>query len=164
VTDGQKWIALFEQLIEAHERLLALAREKKDILIRGDQQALTALTREEWTGIRQIETLEKERLSRVRALAQEKGLSEESLKASDLPHLFPDPSEYRRLKEQVERLARVVNELKQANDLNAQLLRQSLAFVQMTLDLLTEMPSAVQYQEKGMATAGPRRSFFDAKI
>jgi flagellar biosynthesis/type III secretory pathway chaperone len=164
VTDEKQLLAIFDELLQAHEALLSLAQEKKDILIKGELDKLSALTGQEWRWIQRIESLEKERMSHVSTFAREKGMAEESLTARQLPSLLGEPSLSARMKVMIERLTSVLDELKKANELNAQLLRQSLAFVQMTLDLLTDIPNSFQYHERGTTASAPRRSFFDAKV
>jgi flagellar biosynthesis/type III secretory pathway chaperone len=164
VTDEKQLIAIFDELLQAHEALLSLANEKKEILIQGELDKLSVLMGKEWRWIQRIESLEKERMSHVTAIAREKGMAEESLKAHHLPSLLGDPFLSARIKGLIERLTSVLDELKKANDLNAQLLRQSLAFVQLTLDVITDTLTPIQYHEQGTTAAAPRRSFFDAKV
>jgi flagellar biosynthesis/type III secretory pathway chaperone len=164
VTDEKQLLDIFDELLQAHEALLSLVHEKKDILIQGQLDKLSALTVQEWRWIQRIESLEKERISHVSVFAREKGLAEESLTARQLPSLLGDPFLSARMKGLIERLTSVLDELKKANELNAQLLRQSLTFVQMTLDLLTDTSNSIQYHERGTTSSAPRRSFFDAKV
>ncbi|MCY1690117.1 flagellar protein FlgN [Exiguobacterium sp. SL14] len=54
---------LINQLNEAHAQLLALAEEKKQVLIANDMRRLSEIVKEEPRHIKRIEGLEQERLS-----------------------------------------------------------------------------------------------------
>lgn len=99
-------------MLTLHKRLLELAYEKKQLLIRNDMAAFSALVKEEAKLVRQISQKETERLQGTVVLDDE----------------------------EKEELRTVVFELKRKNELNAQLLEQSLRYITWHLDML--MPEA----------------------
>lgn len=161
----EELISLVEKMLQKHEQMLALAGEKKEILIRGDMQALQALTGRELALIKEIEVLEKKRQEMGRELARHRGIPLEQLTARRVEQMAADADQAERMHKVTERLSSVLKKLQEANELNRQLLQQSLAFVQVTLDALTQTPPQTQYQEQGKtAPVSPQRRFFDAKI
>lgn len=165
MTNVEQLVSIVEEMLHEHETLLALAYEKKEILIQGDMKGLEKVTGQELTLIQRIEALEKQRVAWGHQMAQEKGIPFEQLTAGKVAELCQDPALAHRMERITDSFARVMKELERVNDLNGQLLRQSLAFVQMTLDAITETPMVTRYHQQGETVpAAPRRHLFDAKV
>jgi flagellar biosynthesis/type III secretory pathway chaperone len=157
-------LSLFEALLREHQGLLALAEQKKDILVKGDMEALNLLTRDEVGYIHRIERLEKERLEAVRLLAMRAGVSVDEVKPDTLLRFAENEEEAQRIRALVEELRDTLDRLKKLNDLNKQLIEQSLLFVQTTIELLTESPHVPTYgPSHSPYDHGGRTSFFDSK-
>ena len=157
-------IETVEQLIKEHEQLLQLAERKKRVLIDGDMESLQEIVNREVQAIRKVEKLETERMKQGERIAAAYGLKVEELTASKLAAMEPDPQRAARFNLLTGRFVKVMGELSAANDLNGQLIQQSLDLVQRSIDLLTVAPDALTYTGKGDTeqASGPRR-FFDSK-
>ncbi|WNC17838.1 flagellar protein FlgN [Brevibacillus brevis] len=131
---------LLDNLIQLHKALYTLAVQKKDVLIKGNVDELVAITRQEQKLVKGITAAETARLSVVRELTAEKGFTLQDGTLAELIKLTISAEEKRRLTALRNELSRIVFELRDANELNQQLLRQSLSFVNMTLDLITDTP------------------------
>ncbi|NGQ95628.1 flagellar protein FlgN [Brevibacillus sp. SYP-B805] len=155
-----------DNLIHLHQALYTLAAEKKPVLIRGDADALTQITHQEQKLIKAVQTAENTRMELVRELMAERGVTLREGTISELIQSLTSAEEKVRLARYRNDLLEIVTRLRDANDLNQQLLEQSLSFVQMSLDLLTDRPEEdyVYKHPKGL-TGNPfaARSFINQK-
>lgn len=131
---------LLDNLIQLHKALYTLAMQKKEVLVKGDVDELVAITRQEQKLIKGVTAVETARLNAVKELTTEKGLTPQEGTLAELIKLTTSAEEKLRLTSCRNELSRIVTELKEANELNQQLLEQSLSFVNMTLDLITDTP------------------------
>jgi flagellar biosynthesis/type III secretory pathway chaperone len=131
---------VLENLTNLHRALYTLAVEKKEVLIKGDLEALTRITQQEQKLVRAVEANESSRIELVRKLFAEKGASLSEGSLLELIKLWTGAEEKLRLTNYRNELIRIVSELRTANELNQQLLEQSLSFVNHSLDLLTYSP------------------------
>lgn len=132
-----------------HRSLLQLARQKQEAIKQNRIDDLNRIVRDEQKHIHAVAILEKQR----------KNDSEEPL--SDLlPQLSPaDRHAAEALRDET---IAVINELKQTNDLNRELLEQSLQLVHLQLDLLAP-PEAGNYRPDQDEDGPPPSSLFDSK-
>lgn len=131
---------LLDNLIQLHRAMYTLASQKKDVLVKGKIDELVAITRQEQKLIKGVTAAETARQTVVKELSVEKGFALEEGTLAELIKLTTSAEEKVRLTSYRDELTRVVTELRNANDLNQQLLEQSLDFVNMTLDLITDTP------------------------
>lgn len=131
---------LLDNLIQLHKAMYTLSTHKKDVLIKGNVDELVAITRQEQKLIKGVTAAETARLNVVRELTAEKGLTLQEGTLAELIKLTTSAEEKTRLTARRNELNRIVFELRDANELNQQLLKQSLSFVNMTLDLITDTP------------------------
>lgn len=131
---------LLDNLIQLHRAMYTLASQKKDVLVKGEIDELVAITRQEQKLIKGVTAAEMARQTVVKELSVEKGFALQEGTLAELIKLTTSAEEKVRLTSYRDELTRVVTELRNANDLNQQLLEQSLDFVNMTLDLITDTP------------------------
>lgn len=131
---------LLDNLIQLHKALYTLSAQKKDVLIKGNVDELVAITRHEQKLIKGITAAETARIDIVRELSAEKGFALQEGTLAELIKLTTSAEEKTRLTASRNELTRIVAELRGANELNQQLLEQSLSFVNLTLDLITDSP------------------------
>jgi len=131
---------ILENLTHLHRALCTLAMKKKDVLIRNEVDQLVAITQQEQKLIKAVAAAEEARLEAVRALYAEKGMTSGDGTLADLIKLITAAEDKARLTHYRNELIRIVSELREANELNQQLLEQSLSFVNRTLDLITDSP------------------------
>ena len=161
-------IQALEELLDCHNQLLKLAREKQEVLIKGDVPTLSKLTKEEGRLVRKIGKVEQKRQQYVQELVSRYQLSPEEDWTLDrlLEHIPVEEG-----KEQVRTLAQnlrnVIDRLKAQNELNMRLTQDALQMVNYTLELLTARDEEVTYRnpmEQGHPSPqSPARGFFDAK-
>ena len=110
---------LINQLNEAHAHLLALAEEKKQVLIANDMRRLSEIVKEEPVHIKRIEGLEQERLALMGTVTMTEWIATHPEDVDSLRTLL-----------------QTIGQLRQLNTLNAELLEQSLYYLDWHLQLL----------------------------
>ena len=156
-------ITVLEQLLSLHEALLEKSKTKTEVIKVGDVEALKSITNEERKWIKMVNTAQKDLLNHAKDFLEQRSISMDTPTLQDcLPYV--KAQEYQTLTTLQSQLVEKVSLLKKQNDLNQQLLKQSLSFVQLSLDLLTpdidtynyERPDSSQpYEQHG-------RSLFDS--
>ncbi|UFJ43374.1 flagellar protein FlgN [Brevibacillus humidisoli] len=131
---------VLDQLLDLHKALYTLADQKKEVLIKGDVESLMNITKQEGKLLRAVEQAEASRIEMVKRIYEAKGLPLINGTLQDLIKSTTSADEKSRLQHYREELIRIVSELRQANELNQQLLEQSLSFINANLELLTDSP------------------------
>lgn len=129
-----------ENLLNLNKALYTLAIEKKPFLIQGKIDEIVRITHQEQKLIKAVQTTEAIRIELVQEIMTEKGIALREGTISELAKSLTGANDKMKLIHYRDELLRVVTELREANELNQQLLEQSLSFVEMSLDLLTDTP------------------------
>lgn len=162
----QDLIESLEELVGLHNQLLELAHEKKDLIISNDLEQLNGVVNRESRLLRRVQEAEARRLEAMNRYLIGKGYRPNpQITVSDVLKLVFRAEDKERLQQAQKQLLVVMEQLKAANELNQQLIQQSLQFIQFSLDLLAgpEEDEAV-YQHPGHAQATARRSgLFDTR-
>lgn len=160
--EDQLYISL-EKIVKLQKSLYIIASKKKDILKADDIKALGQIMKEELKHIKAIEAVNKEREIIQHQLATKLLIPKEKLTMSEL-------LESDRLKNK-EKLRNIQGELleqtqklKDINELNQQLLQQSLNFVNLNLDMILGQQEFNNYTDRSSEEAeGNKRSLFDSQ-
>jgi len=146
-------ISLLEQMVEAHEELLATARSKKQAIIDNDLNELTKYMMTENRLVKRIGQLESDRgMESTRLMATKGVFSRVPVTQKQLLSIVFDVEERMKLQQLHERLGKVVKELGRVNEANQQLIKQSIEFVQFSLDVIL-MPEDESYTYKNPTNA-----------
>ncbi|MGC5324888.1 flagellar protein FlgN [Brevibacillus sp. SYSU BS000544] len=157
---------VLDNLLNLNRALYTLAVQKKDVLIKGDMDALVQMTQQEQKLIKAITTTEASRIQVINEIFAEKGLPLAEHTLLGLTKALTNVDQKSRLTKYREELIRIVSELREANELNQQLLEQSLSFVNHSLDLFTDTPEDDFIYRKpigNQAMYQPNRSFINKK-
>lgn len=147
-----KVIETLDSLAEMHEHLLQTGLEKKQAIIDKDLDSLMRIMRVETKLIKDITTLDFERVAACRKLMIEKGVKNRlNTTYRQLMGVVFVPEERLQLQAVHERLERALKELKHLNDLNQTLLNQSLDFIQFSIELFIS-PEDESYTYKHPST------------
>lgn len=147
---------ILDKLLKLHKSLYQIAVEKTEVLKKGDLEALNSLMKNEQSHISAIQMVEKERVKLMQELLP--GKKEATLQ--ECLTLFTG-SEKEDLEDLQEGLTNQLLELKTVNDLNQQLLEQSLQLVSLNIDLL--VPNNPANYSKDEEEDMPNLSIFDSK-
>jgi flagellar biosynthesis/type III secretory pathway chaperone len=144
--------SLLERLLKSHEDLLALGERKTKVLKLGDMKALDVLLKEEDLQVKKLQMIEKERL-----------LKFANVTLGDILNQSEAPEKERLLHLQ-DQLVRTYDALKSRNELNQELLEQSLQYVNMSLSIVQPQsePSTYSNSKKNPYT-NHSSSLFDSK-
>jgi flagellar biosynthesis/type III secretory pathway chaperone len=156
---AKKLIDTLEKLLTLHQSLLKLAEQKTDILKKGDMEGLNALLTNEQKHITAIQQVEEIRNEAVEALLQGQDVDKTISNCIE----FTNEPERTKLTQLKDHLTEVITELKERNQLNQQLIHQSLQFVHLTLDMLAPQPASINYGPPQQNATPKRQSMFDSK-
>jgi flagellar biosynthesis/type III secretory pathway chaperone len=162
----QEVIRKLEQLDGIHRSLLELAEQKKQVLIGNEVDELSKIVNRESRLIKQVGDCEKEWLQAMVHFLEHKGFRPSpSITVSEVSRLVFNADDKQALLEAQERLMDTIGQLQAMNALNQQLIEQSLAFIDYSLDLMAGSPEqdAVYRNPAGQARASKRKGIFDAK-
>ena len=153
-----------KELVKVHIALNDLAKQKTDCVIKGDISNLNSFIQKEAVHIKQLQVLETARIRAVSQLAREEGFFMERGTIQEiLPYLKEDQKKAVELLQK--QLLEEVIKLKYENDLNRQLIEDSLRFVNLSLDMMQPEEDSGNYtrstSDNEHAVAG--RPIFDSK-
>jgi len=126
---------LTEQAVN-YENLLGLSVEKKDVIVANDTKALQTITSLENTLLGMHQRLDRKRIDILKDIAIVLGRKEEDLTFTGLLELLQGKPDLPRMEEIVERIRKAIPELKLTNDLNKQLIDNSLAYIEFTMNAI----------------------------
>ncbi|MEB1806673.1 MAG: flagellar protein FlgN [Bacillaceae bacterium] len=157
-------IAVLADLIKLHKTFNEIAQEKTEVVRKSDIPALDVLIKKEGALIHQLRKLEQDRLFVVEEFLKGKGLVTEGVTMDQLIELVPK-EEHPILTKLHRALMSEIDTLKKSNELNQQLIEDSLRFVNLSLDLMAPEPDEITYQRPSQKNydSEKKRSMFDSK-
>ncbi|WP_227937248.1 flagellar protein FlgN [Alkalihalobacillus deserti] len=138
---------MMERLIEIHEPLHDLAVKKVEPIKKGDMKVLEAIVREEAKLAYKLQTTEMLRSKVVRTFLLEQGEAKEAVTMSDVKR-FATVEEKLQLEQLQLKLVDDVQKLKTQNEMNQELIEESLRFVNLSLDLMLPHKEDVSYDPR----------------
>lgn len=158
---AEQIISSMDKLVKLHRSLNSLAEKKRAVIKENDTEALARLLIEEQRHIKAIGQTDKERMKAAEQLLAAKGAP--SGTAAEL-EAWLTPQEVQDLQAKRDELMAEMMKLKEENDLNQQLLRQSLQFISVSLDLFRPGMENFNYEKPAGVTAAPGgKSLFNTK-
>jgi len=121
---------------ERYEELLGLAKEKRDIIILNDIENLQKVTHLENLVISQSQKLERKRITVVSDIALVLNQKEDDLTLSKLIELMEGQEGQDKLIELKEKFKVVIEDLKEHNDQNTQLVQNALDYLDFNSNLI----------------------------
>lgn len=136
----EKLIKTMETLLKMHRSLYEISLKKTEIVKKGDIDALNHIIQDEQAHIAAIKKLEKERQKMATVIVPD----------GDKPTLADCIQETAgQAKEELSRLRTelldLISQIQQRNELNQQMLYQSLQFVNFSLNLVAPRPESINY-------------------
>ncbi|MGM7683398.1 flagellar protein FlgN [Cytobacillus sp. Hm23] len=152
-----------QKMYKIHKSLYDLGTKKTDIVKKGDIKALDTLLKDEQKHVAAIRTLDEERKKQVYKMVSGHTIAGSEPTVTDCIDIAAGDDKQQLIHIQTQ-LTQIINELKQQNELNQQLLYQSLQFVNISLDMLLPQPEAFNYEKPATSDGHqPSRSLFDSK-
>lgn len=155
---------------EEYEALVELSLKKTPVVIRGDLEALQAITDEEQLAAGRINHIEHERRNVMKEIAGVLNTDVEALKLADMIRVLERrPVERAQMEACQNRLKAAVYRMKQINEHNLDLIEKALEMTQFELNVYQAMKSAPETANYNRAAysdgsvIGTSRGRFDAK-
>lgn len=151
---------------ELHRQLIEAGNDKKQAIIANDVERLAAVMNRENRLLKQVAETEALRQGAAEDFLREKGIrSQLQLTVTEMTRLVFNPEEKTELLDVQRQLMDRLTELKELNQINRELIEQSLAFIDYSLNLLVSRPEDdMLYQNPNQpSTAGKVRSMFDTR-
>lgn len=162
----QPMLRRLEEMANLHRQLLALGRRKTRVLVENLTDELSEITAEENRIVARIVDAERELFRQAELFLNGKGFSfDASTSLAEVIKLVFDPQERSALQSARAELLKLLEELRSVNELNRELVEQSLAFVRHSIDLITASPEDdMLYQRPDQQDSRyPARGLFDAR-
>jgi len=163
-------IKVIDDLFKLQLDMIELANHKKEVLISGDIDELSKIIRQEASWVKKLSKLEEERIAAVKQLLKERKLSNDNINILELIMVLESPIEREQLTELNLKLTGSIEEIQRLNDLNTQLIKQSLDFIENTINTIIGedrqhsytygRPTMKQTEVTGMSSP---KSIFDKK-
>lgn len=146
--------------------MLELSKSKKKIIVEGKVAELDKIVKLEQNMIYNIGQLEKNREEAVSKLCVNLGLDSRKINMSNLMQALQTEHK-KQLEEMQLKLRGIFSELKAINDINGQLIQQSLEYIDYSINLVagTGMETGSLYEDIGKNKGGQRdKNIFDTKV
>lgn len=149
-------------LLAIHKELIELSEQKTEIVKDGSAEKLQKIVIAEHKVVQKLELSEINRQQVVEQWFLEKNKNQENMTNSKIMNLLTDETEKVKLGEITLQLTEAITHLKQQEQLNQELLRQSLQFVQVSLNTMNPTMENINYGNANKQTE-TRHSVFDSK-
>ncbi|HLR09915.1 MAG TPA: flagellar protein FlgN [Sporosarcina sp.] len=162
----QKIVISLQQLQKMHASLLSLAKEKQEVIERGEISALDQFMKEEQSHIAAIEQLERNRQQAVRQFFETLGIAiVQQPTLTEIIQYVEDDEAKQQLIQAKTRLLETLHELQLQNDLNQKLTYQSLQFLNLSLNMVQPEHSSINYSRDEVQGKNEvvKRTSFDSK-
>jgi len=158
-------VKALDQQTELYQQLLDTANAKTPVLVNNDTDELNAIMLRERKLLAETERLEATRIKVTHQYFISLGFRSTFNRLSEVIQSVHHPEEKQRLIDKQHELASLLRELKRVNDLNQQLITQSLAFIDYSIGLMVEDPAGdMTYQHPQNKLSGySRTGLFDTK-
>lgn len=150
------------KLVELHQQLINISEQKTDLIKEGKVEKLQEKILQERKLVLQLEQYEKERQALVESWFISKDLTTEDMTISSILLNLDNEKQQNKLASVATELTEAITDLKRSEQLNRELLEQSMQFVQMSLHLLSPTLEQMNYGKKD-AEVDRGRSVFDSK-
>lgn len=130
-------IKVIEDIFKLQLDMIKLANLKKEVLISGDIDELSKIIKQEASWVKTLSKLEAERIAAIKQLLMERKLSDDNITITDLIKVLESQAEKDQLHELNLKLTNTLEEIQSLNDLNTQLIKQSLDYIENMINTIT---------------------------
>lgn len=155
-------IGSVDELIQYHERLLAISEQKTAVIIDGNIEELQKLLVKERKEARLLEQAEEKRQAGVQEWFLRRRDSREAT-LTNMLEVIKNPMERDQLGRTTIQLTELITKLKQQEELNQALLNQSMKFVQLTMGMVNPDLKEMNYGKQKQTAPTVQHSVFDSQ-
>lgn len=159
-------ISILKEEYGYYKDILELSKSKKKIITEGKVGELDKIVKLEQNMILNIGQLEKKREEEVSKLCSILGVKHDKITVSEIAKVIQEEQKNELEKVQSEFLE-ILSELKSVNDLNGQLLEQSLEYIDYSINLIagSGMETGSLYEDIGKGkNRSSKKNIFDTKV
>lgn len=159
-------IELLEIELNNYSKLLEFSKQKVDIIVKNDVNTLKTITRQEDEITSHNLGLEKKREELISDIAMVLNKDKSTLTLEALAEILSNQeAEQLKLRELNDKFKVTLKELKNFNEQNGILIKQSLDYIDFNINVMQSLQSlpSISYQYSGKEMASEGRNFFDAK-
>ncbi|MED3624006.1 flagellar protein FlgN [Neobacillus thermocopriae] len=154
-------IRVMETLLEAHKKLLDVAKEERLALVNGDMSALRTILYRVNSCTDEIQQLEEERKRLIVEYLKENGHAGSGITVEEILDFLMDEEAKTNLNLIASQLRDVINEIRVINDSNQQLIQSSISYIQYSIGMFICKEPSIGY---GPMKTNRFTSLLDAKI
>jgi FlgN protein. len=161
----QDIVRILDEQAELYGQLLDTANQKTPVLVKGDVEQLNAILLKERKLIARAEQLEQQRILETHRHFVSLGYISRMNTLREVIQSVNQPELKQKLLEQQRELSKLLDELRRVNELNQQLIRQALAFIDYSIGLAVDDPAedvVYQHPQKHFGNGG-RNGIFDTR-
>lgn len=161
-------VEVLQEQTEIYKDLLKQSQQKTEMIVKNDIEEIKISTEKEEGTIRKIAKLELKREDVIKQIAAVLKVSENQIKISDLIQVLEKaPTDQKLLQQTQTEMLEVLQELQKTNEKNKQLIKQSLDYIDFSVNLIqtSQNASTTSYNSGGMSRYGSAtdQSYFDLK-
>ena len=158
-------INILDRQRELYRKLLEIAKNKQPVLVKGDLAAIERFTKQEEKFVVGVGKLEEQRSRVHQALANHFHVPEAEMTLGDIA-LRVGAELGDKLTQVGDCLKDILNELKDVNNLNNILIKQSLDFIEFSVNLISSIGETPSYPEQsGVSSKNQTKArLFDQKV
>ncbi|MDK2903478.1 MAG: hypothetical protein PWQ93_1397 [Clostridiales bacterium] len=146
--DIKQLVSILQGETEIYDQMLELCREETKVLVAGNVKRLDEIVKIQTDLIKQVGIYEMQRVECVNCIADELHLESDKITVSTLAERLDD-HESLELKSIQEHLSAVLAEFRDLNEMNSQLIKNSIDFIDYTLGLLLDVAEEINYDAEG---------------
>lgn len=160
----EQLVEILNQENEIYDTLSKISNNKKDLIVGGKVQELDTIVKLEQALVVRISKLEGEREKVVGELCALLGQKPEDVTVSGLSEKLGE-KDSAQLKACQEKMLTKIFALKNANDLNSRLIKNSLEYIDFSINMMTSIGSVSNnYGSSGYSGDTKKRNLFDMKL
>lgn len=159
-------IEILEKEYGYYMDMLELSKTKKRVIVEGKVAELDKIVKLEQNMIVDIGQLERKREEEAAKLSKALGLKSDQVSISELFGVL-QPELKKKLEDIQEKLRKTIDELKSVNDINGQLIEQSLEYIDYSINLISGvgMETGSLYEDIGRSKGKQnKKNLIDKKI
>lgn len=146
-----------------YDELLKISQNKTDLIVKNKVSDLDNITKLEQTLVLNMSKLEELRENIINDLTAELGVNQSEMTISELLK-YIDKSQVQKLEAYKTNLLSKINEIKEINDLNSKLIKNSIDYINFSINVLSSAPADNNYDNTGITNETKKKTFFDVKL
>lgn len=163
VQAAEKLMHVLAQEASVYEDILAISKKKRDIIVAGKVSELESITKVEQSMVLGMHRLEEMREKALEEISAELGMKPDDARVSTLVERLAESAALK-LKEWQGKMEGILDELRETNKLNSRLIRNSLEYMDFSINLMAAAGGDNNYGQSGRMNVGKNRNLVDVKL